>query len=207
MQRTGAPHIIGDGTAVEERPVRPNCLKSARGLCCAAVMKRITFAAPDELNLLLERERRRRDASAGHVIREALSAYLTGGAQKQQLTFIGVGHSGHHDTARTIDAVLAEERDRDRRYGSARSSSSTPISRSAGPTHRSSPSPSAWQPSWRRRWTAGTLAPSVRVTASMASCCWNRRRTARCALLLPLRSCLRTATSSTPSEAQSVIRS
>ena len=74
-------------------------------------MKRITFVATDELNSLIEAERRRLDVPAAAVIREALTAYLAGGQQAKHLPFIGLGHSGHHDTAARIDEILAEEWD------------------------------------------------------------------------------------------------
>jgi Ribbon-helix-helix protein, copG family len=71
-------------------------------------MKRITFAVPDDLNSLLENERRRRDVPTASVIREALATYLAGGEPAQRLPFIGLGRSGHHDTASRIDDLLAE---------------------------------------------------------------------------------------------------
>lgn len=78
-------------------------------------MKRITFVVPDELNYLLENERRRRDLPVSTVIREALATYLVGGEPRRRLPFVGIGHSGYHDTARRIDDILAEEWDGDRR--------------------------------------------------------------------------------------------
>lgn len=78
-------------------------------------MKRITFAAPDDLNALLEDERRRRDVPASKVIREALARYLAGDEQARRLSFIGLGRSGFHDTARSIDTILAEDWGGDRR--------------------------------------------------------------------------------------------
>jgi Arc/MetJ-type ribon-helix-helix transcriptional regulator len=74
-------------------------------------MKRITFVVPDDLAVLLEDERRRRDVSVAEVIREALTAHLAGGAEPRRLPFIGLGRSGFHDTARNIDRVLDEEWD------------------------------------------------------------------------------------------------
>ena len=84
-------------------------------ICYAAVMKRITFVVPDDLNALLEDERRRRDVPAAEVIREALATYLTSDQVRPHLPFIGLGHSGFHDTARNIDAILDEEWGADRR--------------------------------------------------------------------------------------------
>jgi hypothetical protein len=75
----------------------------------AAGMKRITVSLPDELNRLLEKERERRNVLVAVIIREALSTYLAGGEQPRLLPFIGLGRSGHHDTARSIDEILDEE--------------------------------------------------------------------------------------------------
>ncbi len=77
--------------------------------CYAAVMKRLTIVVPDELNTLVEQERRRRDVSAAHVVRDALQAYLVHSEQQKRLPFIGLGRSGHHDTARSVDSILARE--------------------------------------------------------------------------------------------------
>jgi hypothetical protein len=77
-------------------------------------MKRITFVVSDDLDSLLENERRRRDVSTSAVIREALATYLAGGAAAQRLPFVGLGRSGHHDTARRIDDILAKEWDANR---------------------------------------------------------------------------------------------
>jgi hypothetical protein len=77
-------------------------------------MKRITFVVPDDLDSLLENERRRRDVSTSTVIREALATYLAGGEAAQRLPFVSLGRSGYHDTARRIDDILAEEWDADR---------------------------------------------------------------------------------------------
>jgi hypothetical protein len=77
--------------------------------------KRLSFVIPDELDALLESERRRRDVPASVVIREALVAYLVGDASEHALPFVALGRSGHHDTARWIDEILAEEWDADRR--------------------------------------------------------------------------------------------
>ena len=82
---------------------------AARRWCYAAHMKRTTVVLPDELSILLEQERRRRDVSAAAIIREALEAYLGAGNQPKRLSFIGLARSGVHDTAHNIDAILAQE--------------------------------------------------------------------------------------------------
>lgn len=79
-------------------------------LCCyAARMKRITIVLPDELHVLLEQERRRRDVSAAAVVREALEAYLRNGNQPRRLPFAALGRSGYHDIGRRAKEILREE--------------------------------------------------------------------------------------------------
>jgi hypothetical protein len=99
------------GRAGTPNPKRASPLPT---FCYAADMKRITFVVPEDLNALLEDERRRRDVPTAAVIREALASYFTTGAQDRTLPFIGIGHSGFHDTARNLDAILAEEWNADR---------------------------------------------------------------------------------------------
>ncbi|MGH2585386.1 MAG: CopG family transcriptional regulator [Dehalococcoidia bacterium] len=77
-------------------------------------MKRITIVVPDELNALLQQERRRRDVSVAEVVREAIEAYLRSNGHAKQYSIIGIGRSKYRDTARNFEAVLAEEWDRDR---------------------------------------------------------------------------------------------
>jgi hypothetical protein len=72
-------------------------------------MKRITIVVPDDLVALLENERRRRDMSAGAVVREALEAYLAHGEPGKKLPFIGLGRSGHRDTSVRVDEILEKE--------------------------------------------------------------------------------------------------
>lgn len=73
-------------------------------------MKRTTVVLSEELAALLDLERSRRNLSAAEIIREALAAYLKGeGAQPRRLRFAALGRSGHHDTAREAEAILARE--------------------------------------------------------------------------------------------------
>jgi Arc/MetJ-type ribon-helix-helix transcriptional regulator len=72
-------------------------------------MKRISFVIPEELDYVLESERKRRDVSASAVIREALVAYLAGSEPRSQHSIIGLGRSGHNDTSHRIDEILDEE--------------------------------------------------------------------------------------------------
>ena len=78
--------------------------------CYGAVMKRTTVVLPDELATLLDLERRRRDTSEAEIIREALDAYLKGrSGQPKRLRFAALGHSGHRDTAREAETIIAED--------------------------------------------------------------------------------------------------
>ena len=82
---------------------------SAGNSCYDADMKRTTVVLPDDLHVLLERERRRRDVSAAAIIREALAAYLGVSDQPRRLLFAALGRSGYHDTARRAKEILREE--------------------------------------------------------------------------------------------------
>lgn len=75
-------------------------------------MKRTTVVIPDELAILLDLERKRRDTSTAEIVREALEAYLKAGSgQPRRLRFAALGRSGHHDTARDAEAIIAREWD------------------------------------------------------------------------------------------------
>ena len=70
-------------------------------------MKRTTIVLPDHLAALLERERRRRGVSTAVIVREALDAYLA--PPTQPLPFVALGQSGHRNTARDVEEILAQE--------------------------------------------------------------------------------------------------
>lgn len=72
-------------------------------------MKRITMAMPDEVAQFLEREARRRHTSVSEVIRIAVVAHYGLGQKRRPLPFAKLGSSGHGDTARRIDELIAEE--------------------------------------------------------------------------------------------------
>ena len=72
-------------------------------------MKRITVVLPDELHMLLQQERRRRDVSTAAVVREALEAYLGRNGQPRRLPFAALGRSGYHDIGRRAKEILREE--------------------------------------------------------------------------------------------------
>lgn len=72
-------------------------------------MHRITITLPDELDWELEREARRRQTSVSAIVREALQEklnYMPG--LPRDIPWIGIGESGHTDTAERFDEILAE---------------------------------------------------------------------------------------------------
>ena len=80
-------------------------------------MKRTTISLPDDLAVALEREAQRRRLSVSYVVREALQAQLgLAGDKPRKLPFAALGGSGHRNTARDFEEILAAEwsPDRDR---------------------------------------------------------------------------------------------
>jgi predicted transcriptional regulator len=80
-------------------------------------MKRTTVSLPDDLAGALEREARRRRVSVSQVTREALEVRLgMDGGPRRTIPFAALGRSGHHSTAREVDAILHDDWsiDRDR---------------------------------------------------------------------------------------------
>ena len=71
-------------------------------------MKRITLVIPDQLNALVQHERRRRDVSAARIIRDALETYFRLGEEPKRPSFIGIGDSGIRDTARNFEMILEQ---------------------------------------------------------------------------------------------------
>lgn len=71
---------------------------------------RTTISLPDPLAEHLKQEARRRRVSTSHVIRDALQQHLCldDGGGERALPFESLGRSGHRDTARRADEVLAE---------------------------------------------------------------------------------------------------
>jgi Arc/MetJ-type ribon-helix-helix transcriptional regulator len=79
-------------------------------------MTRMTVSLSDELALLVRREARRRDASASEAVRSALAAELgIGQVGPHALPIAALGHSGHRNTARNAERILAREWGRARR--------------------------------------------------------------------------------------------
>lgn len=73
-------------------------------------MKRTTITLPNEIAILLELEQQRLHLSTAELIRRALSAYFqVDGTQPKRLRIASLGRSGHHDTAREAESILARE--------------------------------------------------------------------------------------------------
>jgi Arc/MetJ-type ribon-helix-helix transcriptional regulator len=73
-------------------------------------MRRTTISLPDDLELALRREARRRNASASQVTREALQRHLgLEPGHPRELPFAGVGRSGTGSTARDMERLLERE--------------------------------------------------------------------------------------------------
>jgi predicted transcriptional regulator len=79
-------------------------------------MKRTTVSMPDDLAAALAREAHRSNRSASDITREALERHLgVVAGEHRALPFAAVGRSGHRDTAREMEELLAREWDGDAR--------------------------------------------------------------------------------------------
>ena len=79
-------------------------------------MRRTTVSLPDDLDVALSREARRRNLSASEITRDALAAHLGLAAVKpRDVPFAAVGRSGHNSTARDMEELLARKWDDDAR--------------------------------------------------------------------------------------------
>jgi Arc/MetJ-type ribon-helix-helix transcriptional regulator len=75
-------------------------------------MRRTTVSLPDDLAQALDREARRRHASASEVTRTALAQHLgLVQSEPRELAFADVGRSGHRSTARDMERLLEQEWD------------------------------------------------------------------------------------------------
>jgi len=70
-------------------------------------MKRTTIKLPDEIDLRLRHEARRRGTSISEVTRQAISEHL--GGSKRKLLAAGAGRSGRSDVSERIEEILREE--------------------------------------------------------------------------------------------------
>jgi hypothetical protein len=75
------------------------------------------MSLPDDLAAALEREARRRGVAVSQIAREAIQARLGISVDDRRwLPFFALGRSGHHNTARDLEDIMASEwtLDRDR---------------------------------------------------------------------------------------------
>jgi len=70
-------------------------------------MKRTTVKLPDELDLRLRHEARRRRTTISEVTRQAIAEHL--GGTKRHLLAAAAGRSGRHDVSERIEEILREE--------------------------------------------------------------------------------------------------
>jgi predicted transcriptional regulator len=73
-----------------------------------AYMKRTTVKLPDELDVRLRLEAKRRGLTISEVTREAIEAHL-GERQRRKLLAAGAGRSGRSDISERIEEILREE--------------------------------------------------------------------------------------------------
>lgn len=73
-------------------------------------MKRTTVSLPDDLAQALDREAQRQHSSVSQITRTALARHLgLSGDQPRELSFAGLGRSGHRTTARDMEKLLVQE--------------------------------------------------------------------------------------------------
>ncbi|MDQ3938854.1 MAG: ribbon-helix-helix domain-containing protein [Chloroflexota bacterium] len=71
-------------------------------------MKRTTVKLPDDLDLRLRDEARRRGTTVSELTREAIAAHLGIGTRRRLLA-AAAGRSGRHDVSERIEEILREE--------------------------------------------------------------------------------------------------
>jgi hypothetical protein len=79
-------------------------------------MHRITISLPDELAAIVAREADRNGTSVSDIVRRALAASFGLDSEgARDLPFAAIGRSGHSQTARDAEEILAREWGGDRR--------------------------------------------------------------------------------------------
>jgi hypothetical protein len=71
-------------------------------------MKRTTVKLPDELDVRLRLEAKRRRMTISELTREAIESHLDNGGRRRLLA-AGVGRSGRQDISERIEEILREE--------------------------------------------------------------------------------------------------
>jgi metal-responsive CopG/Arc/MetJ family transcriptional regulator len=72
------------------------------------VSERTSVTLPASLAHRLTYEARRTRRSVSAVVRDALTEYLSKGGPVELPAFVGIGRSGHADTAERAEEILAE---------------------------------------------------------------------------------------------------
>jgi predicted transcriptional regulator len=70
-------------------------------------MKRTTVKLPDDLDLRLRHEARRRGTTVSELTREAIAAHL--GHGRRRLLAAAAGRSGRHDVSEQVEEILRRE--------------------------------------------------------------------------------------------------
>jgi metal-responsive CopG/Arc/MetJ family transcriptional regulator len=73
-----------------------------------AAVKRTSVNLPDDLDVRLRREAKRRGLTISQLTREAIEAYLGDGGRRRLLE-AGAGTSGRSDVSERIEEILREE--------------------------------------------------------------------------------------------------
>jgi predicted transcriptional regulator len=73
-----------------------------------AYMKRTTVKLPDEVDVRLRLEAKRRGMTISELTRQAIETHLARGG-KRRLLAAGAGRSGRHDISDRIEEILHEE--------------------------------------------------------------------------------------------------
>ncbi len=73
-----------------------------------AYVKRTTIKLPDEIDVRLRLEAKRRGTTISEVTREAIETHL-GGHRERRLLGAGAGKSGRSDVSERIEEILGQE--------------------------------------------------------------------------------------------------
>jgi predicted transcriptional regulator len=74
-----------------------------------AYMKRTTVKLPDELDIRLRLEAKRRGMTISELTREAIEAHLADGRARRKLLATAAGRSGQVDVSARVEEILREE--------------------------------------------------------------------------------------------------
>jgi hypothetical protein len=74
----------------------------------AALMKRTTIMLPDELDVRIRLEARRRGVSIADIAREAIAQHLSSPAPAGRLSFFAVGEGRSSDASERVDELVGK---------------------------------------------------------------------------------------------------